>query len=607
MNNGNKFVETLKKAGYPKVSKLNGSDFDWLFETVEDRSFLEWFCSSVNEQIVLSENEIKSFESLKKSGEPILEEKALDEVLQTYKATESKGDLEELELEKLEEELRTLQKIKNLKIYRRNKLQVMASASNHTSLKLSDEEKEANKVLKEAQEKLGAENAKLNSQLQTLIEGVKQLTSFFVISEEAERGSGHSPVFLSQLGLEKYLHQEEQSTAALTSYTKKQFFEGISELVESSNEENFQLLDTSSHSVHFENNDVWDQRQREMSRLQFAYICAQHQLIQLKAEVQSTKASLKWAQDNLHSICAKKEFGKEDDLQARITSLNKEISLIDQQVEQINTENLPTLVRENAVLLNMPIVKGDFDLQISRQDYYTSRQDQVCNQLIKQKASFELLHLAYEIELRKHRSIHRQLESLTKELEDSRTRLEQRLEVFSDPAISQTVKQRNTIDSRDTAMHRLYQMLEGASGKQQLFRTYDGLEEAAQKLQQDVALLQEQLAVCNQEQFCLLSKLESDSETFQDAMYSGHKQLLLSSQELSEPLQQLESQTKELNQIVMDIRGDVREKRKTLETNKMYQMERQLYLYFFEQEDRLKDTVEKLEEQVKAQAIDLQH
>ena len=43
--------------------------------------------------------------------------------------------------------------------------------------------------------------------------------------------------------LEKYLSQEEQSTAALTLYTKKQFFQGIHEVVESSNEENLKRIE----------------------------------------------------------------------------------------------------------------------------------------------------------------------------------------------------------------------------------------------------------------------------------------------------------------------------------------------------------------------------
>ncbi|TFK09989.1 adenosine kinase [Platysternon megacephalum] len=603
MNSGNQFVETLKKVGYPKAAQLNGEDFDWLFETVEDKSFLEWFCGNVNEQHVLAEKELQAFDALLKSGKPVLEEEALDEVLKTCKTFDSKSSsMEEGELQKLEEEFQALQKIKNLKIHRRNKLQMMASTNSHMSLKLNDKAEEAAKILKEGQGIFTAINTKINNELHSLTEGVKKLTFFFTFSD-SEQGLGPHPVFLSQLALDKYLCQEEKSTAALTSYTKKQFFQGISELVESSNEENFQLVDISKPLICDENNEVCKER-LEMARLQMAYICAQHQLIQRKAKDLSINSAVQWAENNLQSL-KNKTFGKEH-LEARISSLNSEISKIKEQLTQINNEILPSLVKENAQLLNMPVVKGDFDLQIARQDYYTSRQDQVCNQLLKQKASFELLQLAYEIELRKHRDIHRQLENIIQDLKQSSKALEQRLEMMSDPLISQHAVPRNTIDSRDDASHRLYQLLEGENQKQQLFRTHEGIEQVAQKLKQDIISVQDQLAVSSQEQFLFLSKLDSDLDALCDSLYCGGNKILLSNQELTEQLYQLEVNLNKLNQLIMDLLADVKAKRKVLETNTLHQMERKLYVYFFKDEDYLKDIVEKLEHQSQAQTIGLE-
>ncbi|KAH1170199.1 HAUS augmin-like complex subunit 3 [Mauremys mutica] len=603
MNSGNQFVETLKKVGYPKTAQLNGEDFDWLFETVEDKSFLEWFCGNVNEQHVLTEKELQAFDALLKSGKPILEEEALDEVLKTCKTFDSKSSsMDEGELQKLEEEFQALQKIKNLKIHRRNKLQMMTSTNSHMSLKLNDKAEAAAKILKEGQGIFTAINTKINNELHSLTEGVKKLTFFFTFSD-SEQGLGPHPVFLSQLALDKYLCQEEKSTAALTSYTKKQFFQGISELVESSNEENFQLVDISKPLICDENNEVCKER-LEMARLQMAYICAQHQLIQRKAKDLSISSAVQWAENNLQSL-KNKTFGKEH-LEARISSLNSEISKIKKQLTQINNEILPSLVKENAQLLNMPVVKGDFDLQIARQDYYTSRQDQVCNQLLKQKASFEFLQLAYEIELRKHRDIHRQLENIIQDLKQSSKGLEQRLEMMSDPLISQHAVPRNTINSRDAASHRLYQLLEGENQKQQLFRTHEGIEQVAQKLKQDITSVQDQLAVSSQEQFLFLSKLDSDLDALCDSLYCGGNKILLSNQELTEQLYQLEVNLNKLNQLIMDLLADVKAKRKVLETNTLHQMERKLYVYFFKDEDYLKDIVEKLEHQSQAQTIGLE-
>lgn len=144
--------------------------------------------------------------------------------------------------------------------------------------------------------------------------------------------------------------------------------------------------------------------------------------------------------------------GKEK-FEARISSLNNDISKMKKHLAQINRETLPSLVKEDAELLNMPVVRGDFELQIARQEYYIARQDHICNQLIKQKASFELLQLSYEIELRKLRDISRLLENMIQDLKQSNTIFVETLKTMSEPSISYNLP-RSTIDSKDNATQR---------------------------------------------------------------------------------------------------------------------------------------------------------
>lgn len=141
-------------------------------------------------------------------------------------------------------------------------------------------------------------------------------------------------------------------------------------------------------------------------------------------------------------------------MDAKISSLNCEILKLEEQITYIRDKSLPAVVKENAQLLNMPVVKGDFDLQIAKQDYYTARQELVLNQLIKQKASFELLQLSYEIELRKNWDIYRQLENLVQELSRSNMMLHQQLEILTDPSVSHQINPRNTIETKDYSTHR---------------------------------------------------------------------------------------------------------------------------------------------------------
>ncbi|XP_042126337.2 HAUS augmin-like complex subunit 3 [Peromyscus maniculatus bairdii] len=600
MSCGKEFVETLKKIGYPKADSLNGEDFDWLFEAVEDESFLKWFCGNVNEQNVLSEKELEAFSILQRSGKPILEGTALDEALRTCKTFDLKTPtLDDTEIQKLEDEVQTLQKLKNLKIQRRNKYQLMASETSYKSLALNAKQEEATKKLKQSQGFLNAVNTKLSNELQVLADGVNNLMMFF---RNSNLGQGTNPmVFLSQFSLKKYISQEEQSTAALTLYTKKQFFQGIHEVVESSNEENFQLLDIQTPSI-CDNEEILGERRLEMARLQIAYICAQQQIIYLKASNLSMKSSIKWAEENLHSLTSE-AIGKEN-LDAKISSLNSEILKLEEQITHIKDKILPAVVKENAQLLNMPVVKGDFDLQIAKQDYYTARQELVLNQLIKQKASFELVQLSYEIELRRHWDTYRQLENLVQQL-SQRNVLCQRLATLTGPSASEQLNSRTPVDAKDDSAHRLYQLLKGDNKKKELFITHEHLEEVAEKLKQDISLIQDQLAVSTQEHFFFLSKLNNDVDMLCDALYHGGNQLLLCDQELMEHFHRVESKLNKLNHLLTDILADVKTKRKILAINKLHQVERELYVYFFKDEDYLKDVVGNLENQSKIKASGL--
>ncbi|XP_009476680.1 HAUS augmin-like complex subunit 3 [Pelecanus crispus] len=607
MSCGNDFVETLKKIGYPKADELTGEDFDWLFESSEEKSFLEWFCGNVNEQHVVSEKELQDFDSLLESGKPILEGNALDEVLKTLKPMDSKNssqkeeEEEEEELKKLEDELQDLQKLKKLQIHRHNKLQMMVSANSHMLQTLKSKEEEAHKDLKEGLEVFTAANNKLNNELLSLTDAAKKLASFFTASD-SEQGSCPHPVFFSQLSLDRYLSQEEQSTAALTLYIKKHFYQGMPEWVEKSHDDSFQLTDITKQVTCDETNEVCEEHQ-EIARLQTAYICAQHQLIQMQAKEASMNSAIKCAESMLQSF-KNKDIGKQENLDAKISSLNDEISTIQQEITQINNEELLPLLKENARLLSAPVVKGYLDHQIARQDYHASRQDEISRHLIRQKASFELIELAFEMELKKHKEICCQLENLVESLKQSSNELQQRLQVITEQ--TQHAKPRNTISSEDGFSCRLYQLLEGENKKQQLFKTYKSLEQMAQQLKQDCATVQDQLAASSQEQSLLLSKLQSDVDTLHDALYHGGNQLQLSSRELTEQFHQLEVDLNKLNQLLMDLIADVKSKRNFLESSKLHQMERNLYVYFFKDEDHLKEMVEKLEQQSEAKASGLE-
>ncbi|XP_048450089.1 HAUS augmin-like complex subunit 3 [Rhincodon typus] len=466
MSGGKVFVETLRRIAYHKASQLNGENFDWWFDIGDEKKLIEWFCHNINEQNVLTEEELTEFKSL--GPKHRLSQKDLDKVLATCpKGAESRhGNLPVMTVEKLEEEVKELQLIRNLKIQRRNKQQLMASGIHHMPMRLKDEEEECTKLLRDTQEQLVAENAKLNFTLSKVFEEVQQLTAIYSTTG-SERRPGQQTIFLSQLSLDNYLQQEEQCTAALTEYTKKQLFKGITELVESSDIEKFQLVDITSQSLQGECNEIRTDYRQQMARIQAAYNSGQRQLILAKAKEQSTKARL-------------------------------------QHMEQI------------------------ISLMRNRKAFATG--------IMKSRAE-------------------------------------------------------------------LCQIFDVDNKQQQLFRTFSGLEQEARNLQQEVISLKEQLGTTQREHSYLLSALESDIERLRSVMYSSSKQLLLHCEELSEPLQRLECQLQRLPQIIGNIADNIKSKRQILASNLSLQGERVLYVYFFQDPDKLKAIVENLERKISTQNI----
>lgn len=321
-------MEALGLLGYPGASSLKASEFDWLFDCApENLHFLRFVCRTLNRSNVLTMEEVRAYRELQKSGKPLLDESALGEVLKSVGSSDAsstnilgnssslssspmfaaEGDVA---IEDLEAELQALRKEKDLKQKRYNKLQVVATSRTDVDLRLTSELDSAVYKLKEAGASIGAENADTNAILQNLTDEVKNLASYLPVSSEAKQKSkgealtSSSPtVLLSQLSLSPYLHQEELNTKTLTAFTQKHFFQGISDIVETSCSERFQVLDLSASENEEEDSKnkarnreefAVEHRRTEMARLQWAHIVAQHQLMQATAEEKSVKAGLDW-------------------------------------------------------------------------------------------------------------------------------------------------------------------------------------------------------------------------------------------------------------------------------------------------------------------------
>ncbi|XP_068584338.1 HAUS augmin-like complex subunit 3 [Cebidichthys violaceus] len=640
MLNGGQFVEALGRLGYPGAASLKASDFDWLFDCApENLHFLRFVCRTLNQSNVLTAEEARAFRELRKSGKPCLDEAALGEVLKTIGPLDGSGANilgpsssssvfaaeGDVSVEDLEAELQALRKEKDLKQRRYNRLQVAATTRADVDLRLTAELESAAYKLKETSASIGAENADTNALLQNLTDEVRTLASYLPVQPDPVTSLNPSipkspAVLLSQLPLDPYLHQEELNTKTLAVFTQKHFFQGISDIVETSCSERFQLLDLSSCEEGEDkgNEDkgrgseeqMVDGRRTEMARLQWSHIVAQHQLMQAMAEEKSVMAGLDWLSEKSSHT---KSISMSSSLHVREVVSRKELQAVEAELEALLHGPVPAALRESARLLNVPVVRGDLDLQLARQNYYTSRQDQIRDYLLRQKASFDLVLLGQEMELRRWRTCLQQLEDVNSRLVKEGEAATFRIESLAHPDLAINPRPNPIISCKDAAFSRLLQILDHDSdrGRSEPFRTYEALDHAARDLAGNLQVTRDALAGAGRQQDYTAARLYADCEALHAATHTELQQLILgpqvgpgitdqellcpNAQELTVKLVEAESQLQSLQHVMQEIMSEVKVKRSQLERNALLRRERELYVYFHLDARLLKKVVEDLE------------
>ncbi|XP_053715273.1 DNA polymerase nu isoform X3 [Synchiropus splendidus] len=613
MLDGGKFVEALTRLGYPGASSLKSSEFDWLFDCApENLHFLRFVCRTLTGKNVLSLEEAAAFQRLCKSGKPILDDSALREVLKTIGPSEENNGIfvtcpsskfvaeAHVTVEDLEAELMELRQEKDLKQQRYNRLQAIATSRADADMRLIVELESSRTRLKDVNSSLGAENADANALLESLSDEVSKLASFLSAQLE-DKGISVDKMpatLLSQLSLTPYLHQEELNTKTLAAFTQKQFFQGISDIVETS--ERFQVLDISSCEAddHNENESgekeerVVDKQRTEMARLQWSHIVAQHQLMQATADEKSIQAGLQW-------LSEKSLYTKNNSLSfhVREATSRKELHALEAELNSLLHGPVPIALRESAKLLNVPVVRGDLALQLARQNFCTSRQDQ-------------------EMELRDWKICHRLLEKVNCRLMDEEKEASKRIECLAHPDFAVNNRPNPVISCKDAAFRRLFQILDQESGHERAdpFWTYETLDQGASDLADNLKVTREALSGAEQQQYSTAACLSCHSEELHRAMYTELQQLVLgpqvcsmvlgdqellcpNAQELMTKLAEAESKLKNLQQLMQEIMMEVKAKGSQLERNALLRRERELYIYFHLDPRLLQKVVEDAERQ----------
>ncbi|XP_067159733.1 HAUS augmin-like complex subunit 3 [Apteryx mantelli] len=337
-----------------------------------------------------------------------------------------------------------------------------------------------------------------------------------------------------------------------------------------------------------------DSYREELSQMKKAYICAQRELIIMSAEVDGNCAALKWAQRALKAIKENQRV-VEDELQHHATTLQEQLRTLRCDIAQTQVHHLPSLLHAGAYLSCLPILQGQLSLEAARLQYIARRQEEAAAWLAGQHSRLDLLALQLKRERKEVDEMVAWLEEIETALREAQTKVQEQHDYFRNTSVSQKGCPRTQMVPRDLSTIRLWDMLVGQDQEERLLCSYEAIAVQASRLCQDQRMLEAQLAA----PILQLPALESATEMLYQLMYGDSNQLQLHSPEIIEPMQQLITIQNTLYQMLMDLLSDLKVKRRSLQSP-ILQTERNLYVYFFCNHDRLREVVEELEKQVLA-------
>ncbi|NXH38871.1 HAUS3 protein, partial [Dicaeum eximium] len=583
---------------YPHADTLCEKDFEWLFDCPETKQFLEWFCSRVGEENVLSPAEVEAYEALLAAGKPMLEGEALEEALrvcckvpQLPSSVVDEGPSQEA----LQQELQELKHYRDRQLWRYRKLLAWTNKLQQEQKYLEEEEKVVKQELRVAHMDLKEKIFKTRAVLSQVSKTTKQVSEC-----PGNMGMGQLPTLLCQMDLAPYLEQEQQATDAFESFIQQVLLESVQAPRDGSQEvtERKDTKKTSTpKSLKTDGDELLENRDsfwKELGQIETAHICAQRELIVTAAKVEGTHAALEWAQRTLEAL-EDNQQAAEAELRSQAAVLQRQLQVLRLHITQTLTHQLPPLLKAQARRFCLPVLHKLFSLEVARLQNTARRQEAAAAWLLSQHSRLDLLELQLKRERKELQQKAAWLEKVENIMRESHTRLQEQQNYFRDARPSQKGHPHKWIDPKDFTAVRLWDMLMGKDQEKQPLRSYEAMTAKCSQLVQDKRALEAQLEAPTPQ----VSALESSIEVLYHQLYNSSNQPQLSSPEISELLQQLIIMQDDLYQKLTDLLSDLEIKRRSLE-NPILQAERNLYVYFYCNEDRLREVVEELEKQASA-------
>nr|CAB3469590.1 unnamed protein product [Digitaria exilis] len=633
----------LTELGFDGEDPLDADALEWPFQYEEARPLLAWICSCLRPSNVLSPSHLAQYEQLVEEGR-LLEGEDLDSAFDSISAFSSKKDNQEAVFGSEE----TILDIREAKLaYRaevfelqkqlaRQQAQFDLLAGQASTLiqgrraRVSAMSAISGELIS-LDEILSSRNLEMNAVLGKIAATTQELAHYHSGDEES--------IYLAYSDFHPYVVGDLACAKELNRWFSKQFEKGPFRLVaeEGKSKCSWVSLDDITNCLIRGDSEKSHHHQRvvELQRLRSIFATSERQWIEaqvenakqqailsiLKAQVSSDEAHI---HRDIHSLRRKGSelAGELSTLSQKVKAFVSECASsylilcftvqscvsLPPSILLFSLQTIPCLCSELAQLQGTYILQGDYDLKVMRQEYYINRQKTFINHLVNQLARHQFLKIACHLERKNIASAYSLLRVIESELQSYLTAVNTRLGHYNSliQAASE-VREQGAIDDRDTFLHAVRDLLCIHSNVQATVPTYM----SAHALVQQISALQSDLLSLQSE---LENTLPADRKRCINelcTLIQTVEQLLFASSTTAEPiltpwplmraLDDMENANAQVEVSVEEVTKARTQKIKIFE-NRAHEVgrERQIFVDFFCNPERLKNQVRELTSRVKA-------
>ncbi|XP_017249648.1 AUGMIN subunit 3 isoform X2 [Daucus carota subsp. sativus] len=612
MMSGAELCELLTELGYEE-SAVDPDSLEWPFQYEESRPILNWLCSTLRPSNVLSPSELNQYEQFLQQGQ-LLEGEDLDFAYESISAFSTRRDNQEAVFGTEEgvkdirdatsalkaEALGLQRQLKHLQSHY-DMLTGQTSAIIQGRRSRVAATSTVNGQLTSIDDSLSARNLEMNAVLESIASTAEELTHYHSGEENG--------VYLSYSDFHPYLLVDASYMGDLNEWFSKKLDTGPFRLVaeEGKSECSWVSLDDISDTLIQDKEKSHHQRVSELQRLRSIFGTSERQwveaqvynakqqaiLLALKAQVTSDEAHV---HHDIHS------------LRRRHVELSGELTNLYHKEEKLLSETIPDLCWELAQLQDTYILQGDYDLKVMRQEHYIYWQKVFIGHLINQLARHQFLKIACQMEKKNMLEAYSLLKVIELEMQGYLSATAGRVDrCMALIQAASDVQEQGAVDDRDTFLHSVRDLLSMHSNTQANLSTYvsaPGIAQQISGLHSDQMILQSDLeqALPEDRNRCI-NELCTLIQSLQQLLFASSTtaQPNLSPRILMKEMDEMEKANAELAAAIETVSFEHRKKNEIVKHHSQeIALQRQVFVDFFCNPDRLRDQVRDLTARVRA-------